>query len=131
VNEDLKQALDESLPDDVVAASLAGTLGEVRRKRRQRQGVTLAGMAVAIVASIVVWSWQATPFAPGPAAGQMVNSDEGLPRLRIREISDAELLALFPGRAAGFATVNGNREFILLPPEGTEGDLGAPQLEQR
>ena len=38
VNEDLKQALDESLPDDVVAASLAGTLGEVRRKRRQRQG---------------------------------------------------------------------------------------------
>jgi hypothetical protein len=32
---------------------------------------------------------------------------------------------------AAAQTVNGHREFILLPPEGTEGDLGAPQMEQR
>ena len=120
MNEELKQALDESLPDEMVAASLARTLGEVRRKRRRRQGVTLAGVACAITAGIVVWSWQGTPAAPGQAAGLVAKSDQGSPPMRRQEISDAELLAMLPGRAAGFATVNGHREFILLPPEGAE-----------
>ena len=32
---------------------------------------------------------------------------------------------------AAAQTVNGHREFIPLPSEGTEEDLGAPQMEQR
>jgi hypothetical protein len=43
-----------------------------------------------------------------------------VPRIVLHEITDAELLAFFPGQTAGFATVNGQREFILLPAESVD-----------
>jgi hypothetical protein len=122
VNEELKQALDESLPDEMVAASLARTLGEVRRKRRRRQGVTLAGVACVVGLGVLAWIQSGTAKVPVMAGADPVERMESSPPIRMQEISDAELLAMFPGRAAGFATVNGHREFILLPPEGAAAE---------
>ena len=117
MNEELKQALDESVPDEMVAASLARTLGEVRRKRRRRQGMTVAGVAGVVVLGVLAWIRSGTTTEPVMAGAEPVERVEGSPPIRMQEISDAELLAMFPGRAAGFATVNGHREFILLPAE--------------
>lgn len=117
LNEELTRALDESLQDEVVSASLERTLGEVRRKRSRRQGVTVASVAGVVALALLAWIRSGTTTEPVMAGAEPVERLEVLPSIRMREISDAELLAMFPGRAAGFATVNGHREFILLPAE--------------
>ena len=77
-------------------------------------------MAGVSALGILAWIQSGRTAVPVMAGAQPEKVMEGSPPIRIQEISDAELLALFPGRAAGFATVNGRREFILLPQEGTE-----------
>jgi len=118
---DLNRALDESHPDEVVTSSLAGTLAAVRARRRRRQATTLVG-TVSLVA-VALWLVR-RPIEPQPANIARVLEPpaavQGVPRIVLREITDEELLAYFPGQPAGFATVNGQREFILLPTESTE-----------
>lgn len=121
LNRDLKRALDESHPDDVVTLSLTRTLAAVRARRRRRQATTLVGSAFLV--AVALWLFR-PPMESGngniarvpesPSAGQ------GVPRIVLHEITDQELLAFFPGQAAGFATVNGQREFILLPAESAD-----------
>lgn len=84
VNEELKQALDESLPDEVVSASLERTLGEVRRKRRWRQGVTVAGVAGVVALGVLVWIRSGTTTEPVMAGAEPVERVEGSPPIRRR-----------------------------------------------
>lgn len=121
LNRDLHRALDESHPDDVVTSSLARTLAAVRARRRRRQATTLAG-TVCLMA-VVLWLVR-RPIEPQPAniarAPEPPSAGQAMPRIVLHEITDAELLAFFPGQTAGFATVNGQREFILLPAESAD-----------
>lgn len=121
-NEDWKRALDDSQPGDLAAGVLARTLSEVRRKRRRKQARTVCGVAAFVALCVFVWSRPGTPTGAVVTGAGPVDGTGGQAGIRIQEITDAELLALFPGRAAGFATVNGQREFILLPPDGTGGE---------
>jgi hypothetical protein len=120
-NRDLHRALDESHPGDFVATSLAHTLAAVRARRRRKQATTLVGTLCLV--AVVVWLVHG-PMKPdvGNVAGapEAPAAREAMPRIVLREITDAELLALFPGQTAGFATVNGQREFILLPAESAD-----------
>lgn len=121
LNRDLNRALDESHPDDVVTSSLARTLAAVRARRRRRQATTLAG-TVCLMA-VALWLFR-RPMEPGNGniarAPESPSAGQGVPRIVLHEITDAELLAFFPGQTAGFATVNGQREFILLPAESVD-----------
>ena len=121
LNRDLHRALDESHPADVVSSSLARTLAAVRARRRRRQATPLVGTLCLM--AVVVWLVR-RPTEPRPAdiahAPEPPSAGQAMPRIVLHEITDAELLAFFPGQTAGFATVNGQREFILLPAESAE-----------
>jgi hypothetical protein len=120
-NRDLHRALDESLPGDFVATSLAHTLAAVRARRRRKQATTLVGTLCLVAA--VVWLVRGPTK---PDVGNVARAPETPATAQVsggivlHEMTDAELLAFFPGQAVGFATVNGQREFILLPAESAE-----------
>jgi hypothetical protein len=121
LNKDLNRALDESLPDVVVATSLAHTLAAVRARRRRKQATTLVGTLCLV--AVVVWLVRGPT---NPDVGNVAGAPEAPATAQVsggivlHEITDAELLAFFPGQTAGFATVNGQREFILLPAESVD-----------
>jgi hypothetical protein len=121
LNKDLNRALDESHPDDFAATSLARTLAAVRARRRRKQATTLVGTLCLV--AVVLWLFR-RPMESGNGniarAPELPSAGPGVPRIVLHEITDAELLAFFPGQTAGFATVNGQREFILLPAESAD-----------
>ncbi len=77
----------------------------------------MASVVGAVTLGLLAWNRASGPTDETVAAVGRVESAESPGRIQVQELSDAELLALFPGRGAGFATVNGQREFILLPAE--------------
>jgi hypothetical protein len=114
----LSRALDDSHDVALVEQSLALTLAEVRRGRRRRR-LTSAASVGAVGAILIVLAVARVPGKPKPAPGLggVRPTESATPRepMRIQEITEDELLAFFPNQAVGFATINGRREFIVLP----------------
>ena len=113
----LTRALDDSHDAPLAEQSLALTLAEVGRGRRRRR-LTSAGSVGAVGAILIFLAVALVPGKPkpSPGLGSVRPTESATPRepMRIQEITEDELLAFFPNQPVGFATVNGQREFILL-----------------
>jgi hypothetical protein len=92
--------------------------GRVLRRRRQLRYLTRAVAGAALVALVLLAIRPiTTPRAPALAAKPQPATQQSVrATARLQEITDDELLALFPGTPVGLAKVNGKQRLIFPRP---------------
>ena len=112
-----RDALNDSTPDTIIAATLASTLAHARRVHRIRSATRLAaGAAVAVVAAmsgILLFRPPVTRTSTESAPATVTQAEEskGIP---VRYLTDEELLARFPGQPVGLVGSGSSLQFIAF-----------------
>ena len=90
----------------------------VLRRRRHMRYLTRTLMATACVGlAVLAVSRITAPRPPAPAAGPTLAATQPAPAVpRVQELTDDELLALFPGTPVGLVKVNGKQRLIFPRP---------------
>ena len=104
----LRELLDDESLEGLRRATLAQGLAHLRARRRRR--AALSG-AAGVVALVVVTAIAFRPAAPAPLAAV---APTRATVSEVKEISDAELFALFPGRAMALIGPPGRQQFVFL-----------------
>ena len=112
-----KQHLIESLlgPEDPTGQRTA-TLRAGARVLRVRRWRRRAGLGVSGAAFVAVLVWCLQPFHPSPTMTTAVAPAPAPARPEVHELTDAELLALFPDTPVGLITVGDRKQLIFLRP---------------
>ena len=97
------------------ATLLAG--GRILRRRRHWRTAT-RGLALALVATTVVWSLEQKKSPPSVQAS--LPTVKPVASTQPRSLTDAELLALCPNTPVGLATLPDGKKLLLFPRPGDE-----------
>jgi len=112
--------LKEILADENLSAmrhtSLEDAIALMRRDRRRRQATTLTALALSLLFGL--WIFSARHPEQGVVASSEPKKVAEQPKLEtgnpVKTITDEELFALFPDRAAALIGKPGHQEFVLL-----------------
>jgi hypothetical protein len=114
----LHDTLDEAAPDFSREAALASMIGHLRKKKRYRQRlrIALSVGAAAVLAFLAVVLTHPEHAQEQPVVSVFVKPPApvaGPARAQAHEITDQQLLALFPKQGAGFIGEGAQRQFYL------------------
>jgi hypothetical protein len=110
--------------EELRASTLDRGLALVRHRRRQRHTARLAGIVASLLGAVAV-CWlliQSRPdhglvaqHPPGSTSGDTIEAPLAASRLSdVRQLSDHELLDLFPGRPVALIGPPGHQQLVLL-----------------
>jgi hypothetical protein len=113
--QDLLEANDAAAQRDAILHAGSSVL---RRKRQARFiARTLGGLALAALAVLAVGKLMAPRPPSAPTARRVAAAQPTRDASRVQEISDDELLALFPGTPVGLVKINGKQRLIFPRPK--------------
>jgi len=115
---DQSEMLNEILNDDelsrVRAASLAGGLALIRRRRRLRQAAQIGTVSLALLGGLFVLRPHQSPHPVVTPHHAVTPIQSGTQLSPVKSLTDEELFALFPDRAAALIGQPGQQEFVFL-----------------
>lgn len=110
----LKEVLHDNAVENLRQASLGKALASMRARRRIRHSLASAALlCIVATAGIPLAFKQTTPRSTRPAPVPARATQSTRPSLDIKDITDQELLALFPGQTVALIGSEGNQRFIV------------------
>jgi hypothetical protein len=112
-----RDALNDAAPDAFAQATLASTLAHARRVRRTRHSIRItAGASVAVVAALFGLLLSRSPhtMVPSDRSPAVIAHTSEPNGIRVRYLTDEELLARFPDQPVGLVGSGSSREFMVL-----------------